>query len=184
MALFEAWLTSSKLGRQLTDLTAMLRSIHTSFALVGGLALASHHVVRATQDIDLLVDVDRADDIETELIKLGYSRLYRSADVANYTLGDESVYLLYASRPIARRLREAALVVSTSLGEIPVIGLEGLIAFKLQGVVNEPRRTQDIQDIRALLRANRGIVKLDEVAEYFRLFNREQLLNELLIETA
>jgi len=175
-------MNTSRLGKQLTDLMAMLRSINASFALVGGLALASYRVVRSTQDVDLLVDYDRAEDIEVELVGLGYQRIYRSADVANYTRGDERVDLLYASRPIARRLLQTAKVVRTSLGDIPVIGLEGLIAFKLQGVVNDPRRSQDIEDIRALLRANRHVVNLGEVTGYFKLFNREALLNELLNE--
>jgi hypothetical protein len=173
-------MSTSRLARQLTDLAAMLRRINARFALVGGLALAPHHVVRSTQDVDLLVDIDRAEDIDGELAKLGYSRIYRSSDVANYSRADERVDLLYASRPIARNLLATARVLPTSLGEISVVGLEGLIAFKLQGVVNDPRRSQDIEDIRALLRANRQIVNLDQLAEYFKLFDREQLLNELL----
>ena len=61
-----------------------------------------------------------------------------------------------------------------------VISAEGLIGFKLQGLVNDPRRTQDLEDIRALLRANRSTLNMDEVREYFRLFEREPLLAELL----
>jgi hypothetical protein len=39
------------------------------FALIGGLALASHKVVRATQDVDLLTDASRADEIDKALVK-------------------------------------------------------------------------------------------------------------------
>ena len=56
----------------------------------------------------------------------------------------------------------------------------GLIGLKLQGFVNNPRRTQDLEDIKALIAANRRALKLDEVREYFRLFNREALLEEIL----
>jgi hypothetical protein len=55
-----------------------------------------------------------------------------------------------------------------------------LIGFKLQGWVNDPRRTRDKEDIRALLRANRDTVDMQEVREYFELFNRTELLDELL----
>jgi hypothetical protein len=65
-----------------------------------------------------------------------------------------------------------------------VISLEGLIAFKLQGLVNDPRRTQDLEDIRALLRVNLETIDRDELREYFRLFDREKLLDELLAEIA
>ena len=41
-------------------------------------------MVRATQDVDLLTEAERADDVEAELLRLGYRCLYRSADAANY----------------------------------------------------------------------------------------------------
>ena len=84
------------------------------------------------------------------------------------------------SRPIARRLLAAAPEHRTPFGVLRVISAEGLIGFKLQGLVNDPRRTQDLEDIRALLRANRATLKMEEVREYFRLFEREPLLVELL----
>jgi hypothetical protein len=37
-----------------------------------------------------------------------------------------------------------------------------------------------LEDIRALIAANRAELKIDEVREYFRLFNREALLKDLL----
>lgn len=67
-------------------------------------------------------------------------------------------------------------------GTLRVVSSEGLIGFKLQGLVNDPRRTQDLEDIRALIRANRATVNIDKLREYFRLFNRESLLDELLNE--
>ena len=93
---------------------------------------------------------------------------------------DERVDLLYASRPAARHLLDTAVGYQTPLGPVRVVGLEGLIAFKLQGLVNDPRRTQDLEDMRALLRANRERVNLAQLREYFRLFEREDLLDEIL----
>jgi hypothetical protein len=90
------------------------------------------------------------------------------------------VDLLYAHRPVARRLLAGARGLQTSLGNLRVISAEGLIGFKLQGLVNDPRRTQDLEDIRALLKANRAIVDLIEVRGYFSLFDRDSLLDELL----
>jgi hypothetical protein len=45
---------ASRLGRQLEEGIASLGKVDARFALIGGLALASHKVIRATQDIDLL----------------------------------------------------------------------------------------------------------------------------------
>lgn len=83
---------------------------------------------------------------------------------------------------MAQRLLAGASEKSTSFGTLRVISVEGLIAFKLQGVVNNPRRTQDLEDIKALLRANRGTLNIAEVREYFRLFDRESQLDDLLNE--
>lgn len=172
----------SRLGRQLAEVTTAVQRVGARCALIGGLALASHHVIRATQDVDLLTDIENADEIEAELFKLGYQRLHRSADAGNYARGDERVDLLYAHRPIARRLLAQANDLKTSLGDLRVISAEGLIGFKLQGLVNDPRRTRDLEDIRALLKANRAKLDLTEVREYFQLFDRDSLLDELLAE--
>jgi hypothetical protein len=70
----------------------------------------------------------------------------------------------------------------TALGDLRVVSAEGLIGFKLQGLVNDPHRTQDLEDIRALLRANRAMLDMEQVRGYFRLFERESLLDDLLRE--
>ena len=90
------------------------------------------------------------------------------------------MYFIYASRPGARGLLSNATSIQTAFGEVRVVSTEGLIGLKLQGFVNNPRRTQDLEDIKALIAANRQALKMDEVREYFRLFNREALLEEIL----
>jgi predicted nucleotidyltransferase len=156
---------ASRLGKQIAEVAATLSAAGVRFALIGGLALASHKVVRATQDVDLLADAVKADEIEVELLKLGYRCLHRSADAANYVRGDERVDFLYAHRPIACRLLADAVELQTPLGDLRVVSAEGLIGFKLQGLVNDPRRTQDLEDIRALLRANRATLDIEQVRE-------------------
>jgi predicted nucleotidyltransferase len=171
---------ASRLGRQLEEVIASLSKVDARFALIGGLALASHKVIRATQDIDLLTDSEKAEDIDRELVAIGYQCLHRSADAGNYLRGDERVDFIYASRPAARGLLEHATAIQTTFGEVRVVSTEGLIGLKLQGFANNPRRTQDLEDIKALIAANRHALKMDEVREYFRLFNREALLEEIL----
>lgn len=171
---------ASRLGRQFAEILGALDRMGVQCALVGGLALLPHNVVRATQDIDLLVDLSVADALHNEVTRLGYSCLHRSGEVANYQRQDERLDFLFASRPVAKRLLAQAKVVDSSLGRVRVVSGEGLIGFKLQGVVNDPRRTQDLEDIKALLRANRDTLNMAEVREYFKLFERESLLDELI----
>ena len=63
-----------------------------------------------------------------------------------------------------------------------MISAEGLIAFKLQGFVNDAARHGDLDDIREVLRANRSSLDMREVRRYFALFAREPLLDELLAD--
>ncbi len=171
---------TSRLGKQLQEVVAGMQKAGAPFALIGGLALASHKVVRATQDIDLLTDADKADAVHRELEQLGYRCLHRSPDAGNYLRGDERVDFLYAHRPLARKLLANARELKTSLGSLRVVSTEGLIAFKLQGFVNNPRRTQDLEDLRQLIRNNRSTLDMKEVQQYFQLFNRQALLQEIL----
>src|SRR5688572_2784752 len=134
---------TSRLGKQLQEVIASMRTAGAPFALIGGLALASHKVIRATQDIDLLTDVESSEVIHQELTRLGYTCLHRSVDASNYLRGDERVDFLYAHRPLARSLLAGAVELDTAFGPLRVVSTEGLIAFKLQGFVNNPRRTQD-----------------------------------------
>ncbi|MHB8425882.1 MAG: hypothetical protein ACYDB9_12170 [Gammaproteobacteria bacterium] len=174
---------ASRLGKQIAEIVSALDVVSIPFALIGGLALASHKVIRATQDVDLLIDSNDADRVDSAVKRLGYRNIHRSSDAGNYQRGDERLDLLYASRTPARRLLAAAPRQETSFGVLPVIGPEGLIGFKLQALVNDPRRIQDMADIRALLHANRATLNMEEVREYFRLFDREPLLDEILRET-
>ena len=121
---------ASRLGRQLEEVIASLSKVDARFALIGGLALASHKVIRATQDIDLLTDSEKAEDIDRELVALGYQCLHRSPDAGNYLRGDERVDFIYASRPAARGLLSNATAIQTAFGEVRVVSTEGLIGLK------------------------------------------------------
>jgi hypothetical protein len=169
----------SRLVDQITEVLAVFPDCKTTPALIGGLALAAHNVVRATQDVNFLDDSDDAEKLHGLLIGLGYRCIHRSEDAANYLRGDEGMDFLYAHRPMARRLLAEAQEHETGMGRLRVISVEGLIGFKLQAFVNNPARTQDIEDIRALLRVNRDTLNMSEVKQYFVLFEREALFSEL-----
>jgi hypothetical protein len=171
----------SRLADQIREAVAAFAHLALPPALIGGLALAAHKVVRATRDVDFLADADDADRLHAMLLDLGYVCVHRSQDAANYLRGDEGLDLLYAHRSEARRLLAQAEHRDTGLGPIRVVSVEGLIGFKLQGHVNDARRVRDLDDIRALLRANADTLDLAEVRRYFALFERESLLDELLL---
>jgi hypothetical protein len=106
--------------------------------------------------------------------------LHRSADAGNYLRGDERLDFLYARRPAALQLLATAGDHQTPFGTLRVVSAEGLIGFKLQAFVNNAKRTQDLEDIRALIRANHASLDMDAVRGYFELFGREALLAEIM----
>ncbi len=170
----------SNLAEQIREALSMFARNGTEPALIGGLAVVAHQVVRATQDVDFLVAAEAADKVHDALLDLGYQCLYRSEDAANYLRGTEGLDLLYAHRPLARRLLAQATERETPMGRLRIISVEGLIGFKLQGFVNDATRTRDLDDIRALMRVHRASLKMDELREYFSLFNKLEFLNELI----
>lgn len=172
----------ARLVDQIKEALQAFIGLHTPPALIGGLALAAHNVVRATRDVDFLADADDADRLHVLLLGLGYQCIHRSQDAANYLRADEGLDLLYAHRPEARRLLAEAEERDTGMGRLRVISAEGLVGFKLQGFVNDASRLRDLDDIRALLHANRATLDMGEVRRYFVIFEREALLDELLAE--
>ncbi|MBS0569222.1 MAG: nucleotidyltransferase family protein [Proteobacteria bacterium] len=169
---------------QIKEALAVFAECKTPPALIGGLALAAYKVVRGTQDVDFLIDAADAERLHDALLNLGYRCVHRSEDAANYLRGSEGVDFLYAHRPVSLRLLSEANERDTGMGRMRVVSAEGLIGFKLQAYANDPKRMRDLEDIRALLRANRGALNMDEVKSYFVLFEREGLLNELLADIA
>jgi hypothetical protein len=168
------------LAEQIREALSMFAQSGTQPALIGGLAVVAHQVVRATQDVDFLVAAEAADKVHSALLNLGYQCLYRSEDAANYVRGTEGLDLLYAHRPLARRLLAQATSRETPMGRLHVISVEGLIGFKLQGFTNDATRTRDLDDIRALMQRHRPTLDMVELREYFALFNQSELLDELL----
>ena len=170
----------AKLADQIREALAMFARSGTKPALIGGLAVVAHQVVRATKDVAFLVEAEAAGKVHDALLDLGYQCIYRSEEAANYVRTTEGLDLLFAHRPLARRLLAQASERETPMGRMRIISVEGLIGFKLQGFVNDASRTRDLDDIRALLKLHRNSLDMDELREYFALFNRPELLNELL----
>jgi hypothetical protein len=163
-----------------------LRRAGVAHALIGGLALAPHGAGRGTQDLDLLADGDRADEVDRILAGLGYERIHRTADVGNYLSSDPAkgrVDFLFARRPLSRGMLERARSFPVLNGvEVRVVDAEDLIGFKVQSSSNNPRRRlRDMADVLALLERAPNL-DLARIRNYFRLFDREKELDELLAQ--
>ena len=136
----------------LADLREMLARAGVAYVLVGGLAVIHHGYVRATDDIDVLLDRDAVARTEPLLADGGFES---STERRWRHLGSGvNVDLLLAGElmPRGRDRYPHPGEVGRSQREADVVDLTGLIALKLQA-----GRYQDLADIVRLLQT------LDEV---------------------
>ena len=123
----------ANLADQIREALTMFARSGTKPALIGGLAVVAHQVIRATKDVDFLVEAEAAGTVHDALLELGYQCIYRSEEAANYVRATEGLDLLFAHRPLARRLLAQASERETPMGRMRIVSVEGLSGFKLQG---------------------------------------------------
>ena len=165
---------------QLEDFNAQLIACGARYALIGGMALSAHQLPRATQDIDFLLNRLDADIVDALLISLGYSCIHRSADAANYRRGNAAIDFIYAYRPRALMLIDTAQTREIGTQSLNVVSVEGLIGLKLQALTNDPSRLQDLLDIGNLIKKHRTKLNLTQLYDYFLLFDKTKLYDELI----
>ncbi|HEX7914721.1 nucleotidyltransferase domain-containing protein [Rudaea sp.] len=173
----------SRLFAQLRELHSAMDLAKVSYMLIGGFAVNIHGYVRATHDLDVMVLADDSDLLHDALRKLGYSAIDRRPDLACYFRGNDRLDVLYARRPISQRLLAQARHADLNGLSVPTISAEGLLGLKIQAFSDDPRRIRDLTDMMELVKVNRATMNLDEVRGYFRLFDNESILDDILKST-
>lgn len=156
------------------------------FALIGGLALPTAGVLRATRDVDLLIPQEHAQTLKELMLSHGFELLHENPDVATYVgkkmeLG--RVDFLLAHRKYAQSMLQRAPFQEVMDGrfKVKVLAVEDLIGLKVQSSTNDPgRRHQDMSDVEELIRQNQKSLDMSRVKEYFDLFDRGKELDEIL----
>ena len=157
-------------------------------ALSGGLALSTMGVFRFTKDIDFVVRVEWVEAVERIMLDLGYEKQdFSTAEIVSYLSPLKAfgqVDFLVARRKYSRAMLKRAREMPVLGGELTVKVLlpEDLIGLKIQAIVNDPgnRYPVDGPDIQRLLKMHRGRLDMTLVRDYFRLFEKEELLDEWL----
>lgn len=157
-----------------------------SYALIGGFALGIWGVVRATNDLDFLVDKEKQSSLKNILGRIGYKVVDESENVVQfeaeeYLLG--SIDFLYSFREPSRNMLKRAVVKDILEGQVKVkvVIPEDIIGLKVQAIVNNPRRIFiDQEDIEQLMEKF-GVKDLnwDLLKEHFLLFNKQEMFYAL-----
>ena len=170
----------STLLAQLREADRFLRAANIDYALIGGVAVNLHGVLRATADLDVLLRDEDRDAAHRTLVEHGYAPIDRREDIASYVRGSERLDVLFARRPISRDLLARASEHEMGDLRLRAISVEGLIGLKVQAFTDDPRRLKDLNDLVELFKVHRHRLDIDEIRAYFRLFDRERLLDDLL----
>jgi DNA repair ATPase RecN len=146
------------------------------FALIGGFALAAHGVVRATQDIDFLVDGKKKSEVHAALQQKGFKLDHRTDEVMHFS-GKGQLDLLFANRELSQKMIQNAVKINNF--PVPVVRVEDLIGLKIQAYKNEQRRElRDKADIQALMESNAKI-NYGLVKQYADLFGEWRFIQSL-----
>lgn len=127
------------------------------YALCGGLAMAAYDVVRATEDIDLLILTESLDPARAALTPLGFSvaanpmqfqagkvKIHRLSKMDSESEDFIVVDLLTVDESLSDIWKNRKSIIMKT-GSINVVSIDSLIALKK--IRNSP---QDIEDIRRL----------------------------------
>ncbi len=118
-------------------------------ALIGGLALATLGINRATGDVDLLIAGEHREELKKTLVAAGFILKTESPEVLHFE-GIGLLDILLANRPLSKKMIEGAKHFAT-VG-MKCLGAEDIIGLKIQAYVNDAKREyQDKADIRSLI---------------------------------
>jgi len=166
-------------------LLGLFREHKIPYALIGGLALGMHGIIRATQDIDFIIPLEDIRKVEDFLLGHGYQKLYRSDEVASYVSDNFElgrIDFILAHRKYAKAMINNAVTINMEDGreKVNVASLEDLIGLKLQAYYNrKDRKTDDIKDIENIIGQSKSKLDYDKVREYFSIFNAMDMLNKM-----
>lgn len=153
-----------------------LKNEKIPFALIGGFALAAHGVVRATVDIDLLIDGSKKENARLCLLKAGFKLTFENAEVMHFS-GAGQLDTLLANREATLEMIRRAKPINDF--PVPVIAAEDIVGLKIQAYKNDPKREfQDKADIQSLLGKVENL-DFDLIKKYADLFDEWAFICEL-----
>lgn len=158
------------------------------FILSGGLALSTMNIFRFTKDIDFLIYEESKGSVHKIMVDLGYEiQDFGSSEILSYWSPLKffgQVDFLMAKRKYTKAMMRRAKNQKIFDGELEVRAIcpEDLIGLKIQAISNDPetRFPIDASDIQTLLSLHKDNLHMRLIREYFKIFDKEDLLNEWL----
>lgn len=151
-----------------------------NYAFMGGFAMGALGVVRATLDLDFLIDRKDTPKVEKIMQKYSYQCVYKTENIAQY-VSDLKIFgeidYLFAFRKTALSMLENSTetAVLDRKIKVKVLRSEDIIGLKLQALVNDPsREKKEYSDIERILEHFKKKMNWSRVKSYFGLLGREK----------
>jgi hypothetical protein len=146
------------LYQTLHTLAERLDRANIPYALIGGLALAQHGLVRMTEDIDLLLTLAGLAEFKNRLVGRGYVPAFNGA-AKTFRDTETGVRIEVITtgeypgdgQPKSVVFPDPATAVMVQAG-LKVITLEKLIELKLASGMTAPHRRRDLADVQDIIR--------------------------------
>lgn len=166
---------SSPLQRAAADIAKRLSDLEIDYAIAGALCLAAHGVVRATEDVDVLLSREGLQRFKESWLGRGYVDQRPGGKGVRDTVNGVKIDFLIAGdfpgdgKPKPVSFPEPA-AVSVDAGRFKVVSLPRLIELKLASGMTAPHRLQDLADVLRLIETAKLPRELGETLDdYVRL---------------
>lgn len=141
----------------LRKISSKLGEMGIPYAVVGGMALGAHHFVRATVDVDVLVDADGLKAIHEALDGRGFVPPFSgSRNLKDVETGVRIEFLVQGQFPGDGKPKPVAFPSPIEAGEvinnIRYLRLPALIEIKLASGMTNSGRLRDLADVQELIR--------------------------------
>lgn len=145
-------------------------------ALIGGLALSTLGINRATFDVDLLVSGEQKELLCRTLKVIGLELYFQTKEVLHFK-GIGRLDILLANRPLSKEMLNRAQVFPQH--GLKCVKAEDLIGLKIQAYVNDKKRAfQDKADIQNLIEKHQSI-DWNKIKQYAEIFGEWNTLQEI-----
>ncbi len=148
------------------------------YALIGGFAMGAFGIIRATMDLDILIDRNDLPAVEQIMGARLYRCVYKTENVSQY-ISDLKVFgqidFLHAFRHISLSMLQRARQLPVYEGRftVPVLAPEDIIGLKIQALSNDPSRERlEAADIQLIIEHFGKNIDWGLLQEYFQLFNK------------
>lgn len=151
--------SSGDVHQTLRRLVERLRKEGIPHAVIGGMALAAHGLVRATEGVDVLLTREGLDAFRARCVGRGYVPAFQGATKAfrDAETGVRVEFITSGEYPGDGRPKAVSFpepeATAVEMGGIPAIALEKLIELKLASGMSAPGRLRDLADVQDLIRA-------------------------------